>query len=283
MFGHFYNSSIRNYIVLLGELFGHVKVKRTVNNQDKYIKVPISYSSKEHFIEKLHNAFNNAGDDPRTIAQIDTILPRMSLQLVDLLYDEQFKTSYNNFRTIGSNSKFDTQYNPVPYKLTFQLGIYTRYQDDMFQIIEQILPYFQPVFNCEIKELHENKVIIDRVVPVGVTSVIMDEQLESDNKSRRRLEWTLTIELNGWLYPSASQIEGLIKTVYVDLFNNSQTLGEKESFESVDFQVDPDNVELENWNSEYVQGYGENISRPVDPEPSKPRGELSNGKINTRV
>lgn len=280
MFGHFYNSSIRNYIVLLGELLGHVQVKRVRAGEDKYIKVPISYVSKEHFVQKMTSAFNTAGDNPGKLAKIDTILPRMSMQLVDVMYDETFKTSIQNRQTRQPVTKLISQYNPVPYKFTFQVGIFTRYEDDMFQIVEQILPYFQPTFNCKMKELHKNDVTIDRVVPVTTTSVILDEQLEGDRFAPRRLEWTLTIEIQGWLYPAAAQLKGEIRTVYIDLFNNEKELGDGDSFESVDFQVDPADVSIDDWDGKYKIGYSENEKIPVEPESPKPRGELSDGQIS---
>ena len=278
MFGHFYNSSIRNYIVLMGELFGHVQVKRKTEDGDKYIKVPISYASKEHFVQKLTNAFNNP--ENKDLAKVETILPRMSMQLVDMMYDETFKTSIQNVKSLSApNGDLRGQFNPVPYKFTFQVGIYTRYEDDMYQIIEQIVPYFQPTFNCKIKELHKNDVIIDRIVPITVTSVMLDEQLENDRFTRRRLEWTLTVELQGWLYPAATNLEGVIKTVYVDLFTHEKTLGESNAFESIDFQVDPDDVARDDWDGKYIQGISKNTPIPTD-EPPKPRGDLSHGQID---
>ena len=282
MFGHFYNSSIRNYIVLLGELLGHVQVKRVREDGDKYIKVPISYASKEHFVQKMTNAFNSAdNNDSRSLAKVETILPRMSMQLVDVMYDETFKTGILNAKSISlENGKLQGQFNPVPYKFTFQVGIYTRYEDDMFQIIEQILPYFQPTFNCQMTELHENDVQIKRVVPVTVTSVIVDEDLEGDRFGRRRLEWTLSVEIQGWLYPAASNLKGEIKTIYLDLHANEKTLGESEAFESIDFQVEPDDVSRDDWDGKYKQGISENTPIPTEPDAPNPRGDLSYGQID---
>lgn len=280
MFGHFYNSSIRNYIVLLGELLGHVQVKRVKDGKDKYIKVPISYVSKEHFIQKMTSALSNAGDDPRKMAKVGQILPRMSMQLVDVMYDETYKTGIQNVKMRIPGKELMSQFNPVPYKFTFQVGIYTRFEDDMFQIIEQILPYFQPTFNCKIKELHDNEVKIDRVVPVTVTSVIMDEELEGDRFAQRRLEWTLTVEVQGWLYPAAANLKGEIRTIYINLFNDERELGRGEQFESVDFQVDPEDANYETWDGKYIEGYGENQDIPAGSNPPKPRGELSDGQIS---
>ena len=36
---------------------------------------------------------------------------------------------------------------PIPYNLNFELAIMAKNQDDGLQILEQILPFFQPSFN----------------------------------------------------------------------------------------------------------------------------------------
>ena len=41
-------------------------------------------------------------------------------------------------------------YLPVPYNMRFELSIMTKLNDDMLQIIEQILPYFQPAYQLPI-------------------------------------------------------------------------------------------------------------------------------------
>ena len=35
-------------------------------------------------------------------------------------------------------------FHPVPYNMSFDLSIMTLLNDDALQIVEQILPYFQP-------------------------------------------------------------------------------------------------------------------------------------------
>ena len=44
----------------------------------------------------------------------------------------------------GDTKKLNTQYLPVPYDVGFELNVFTATSDDGLQIIEQILPYFQP-------------------------------------------------------------------------------------------------------------------------------------------
>ena len=41
-------------------------------------------------------------------------------------------------------------YMPVPYNVSFELSIMSKLSDDALQILEQIVPYFQPSFNITI-------------------------------------------------------------------------------------------------------------------------------------
>lgn len=235
MFGSFYNSSFRRYAVLMGDLFSNVKVARQRKEGEfHHIRVPITYASKERFMANLNrNSINN--DDDR--AKIETILPRMNLHMISVVYNNDLKTNTLN-RTKGApkNNALGTvtQYNPVPVKITYELGIYTRHQDDMFQILEQIIPYFQPHFNTTITELYDKDISFDRDIKVVLKDTSPDEQFNGDAIQRRHLEWLLTFDLNGWIYPPVDNISGEIKAVYVDFYNNSKELTSGGSFESVD-------------------------------------------------
>lgn len=273
MFGHFYNSSLRRYIVLMGDLFSHVQIARYRKDTGlKYIKVPITYASKERFMAQI-NKFT-AVQSTENKAKIETILPRMNLQLVDMQYNAMYKTSQlNRTKSYNTPSKITSQYNPTPIKMIFELGIYTRYEDDMYQIIEQIVPYFQPHFNTTITELYTNEIKFDRDIRIVIQSFSADETLEGDNISRRRLEWTLMFEVNGWLYPPVADIDGEIRTIYLDFFANSKELSTEGNFESVDTQVTPEDVQQEDWDGTSKTTWSDNIPIPVAPNPPAPRGE----------
>lgn len=271
MFGHWYNSSIRRYIVLMGQLFNGVQVKRVRDGRAHYIKVPITYSNKEKFMMSL-DKYNNIQSE-ENVAKIETILPRMRLSLVDMSYHQGFKTNIQN-RTIPryaqGTMRTVTQYNPVPYRFVFELGIYTRYEDDMFQIVEQILPYFQPHFNCKMKELHGNEVWIDRDVPVTIQSITPDEMSSEDKFSRRHIEWSIMFELVGWIYPPSTEVNDEIRTVYLDFYACEQELKPEGNFESVDTEVTPRDVDPNKWDGKYKQTYSSNTPIPTE-EPPHPR------------
>lgn len=258
MFENFYNSSMRQYILLMGDLFSRIQVKRKRSDGERLIKVPISYASKEHFMMKLNKI--NSVNSTENIAKIDTILPRINLHLVDMMYNSTYKTSILNRSSIKTKGTTNvSQYNPTPIKMIFELGIYTRTQDDMFQIVEQIVPYFQPHFNTTITELHGNEITFDRDVRIVLQSMVLDEQLEDDMTSRRRLEWSIMFEVNGWLYPPAADIKGIIKNIYLD-FNAVQhelqdSYDQTIYTEQVNTHVLPEDATVDSWEGEYEQEY----------------------------
>lgn len=273
MFGHWYNSSLRRYIVLLGDLFSHVQIARWREDTGlKYIKVPITYASKEKFLSQLGKW--TAIQSTENKAKIETVLPRMNLHLVDMQYNAMYKTSQlNRTKSYKTPSKITSQYNPTPIKMIFELGIYTRNQDDMYQIIEQIVPYFQPHFNTTITELYDKDTSFNRDVRIVLQSFSQDEAVDGDNITRRRLEWSLMFEVNGWLYPPVAEIDGEIRTIYLDFFANSKELTPEGNFESVDSEVTPRDVQQEDWDGSSKQTYSHDIPIPVNPEAPGPRGE----------
>lgn len=231
----------------MGDLFSNIQVAKKRNDKIDLVKVPISYGSKERFMMKL-NSINSINSD-LPIAKVETILPRMNLNLVDMVYNPTYKTSLTNRVVQTKKDSINTisQYNPTPVKLLFELGIYTRHQDDMFQIIEQIFPYFQPHFNTTIKELFPNQINFTRDIRIVLQSVAIDETTESGIESRRRLEWTIIFEVNAWLYPPVASIEGEIRSIYIDFFSNEKQITSEGSFESIEYHVKPDGVTKEDW------------------------------------
>ncbi|AWD90312.1 proximal tail sheath stabilization protein [Erwinia phage Cronus] len=256
----------------MGDLFSHIQVARKREDTGtKFIRVPITYASKEHFMMQLNKI--TAIQSQENKAKIETILPRMNLHLVDLVYNPTYKTAQQNRITASKNDSTKTvsQYSPTPVKMMFELGIFTRHQDDMYQIVEQIMPYFQPHFNTTMTELFGNEITFERDIRIVLQSISQDEQLEGDNISRRRLEWSIIFEVNGWIYPPVTEIDGEIRTIYLDFFANAKELSAQGNFESVDAQVVPVNVESQEWDGSIYSTYSQDIDIPVDPEAPSPR------------
>ena len=278
MFGHFYHSQLRTYALLMANLFNNISIKR----KDKgLIKVPVTYGQKEAFNMKINQLLQKpVGKD--TELGVETILPRMNVQLIDVIYDGQAKTrttaSGIHFQESGKNKK---QYNVWPCKITYELNIQTRYQDDMYQIVEQILPYFTPYFIQEIKEHFDGDFEINHKVPIEIVGIQPDEQQASGPNERRRLEWSIQFAVRGYLYPPTETLGNIIKTVFLDFrqsIKSNDTPEDSKTWETLDYQIIPLDSSEETWNGDYLVGTGKDET-PNFENPT-PRGTVR--KVNGR-
>ena len=104
------------------------------------------------------------------------------------------------------------------YNVGFELNIMTKLNDDALQIVEQILPYFQPSFNLTVDLV---KVIGEkRDIPVVLDNISFQDDYEGDYETRRALIYTLNFTAKTYLFgPVADTSDGLIKKVQVDYYS----------------------------------------------------------------
>lgn len=237
---HFYNESVRSYVVLFGTLFNEMLIKRA--NQPDTFKVPLTYQMKEKFIANLENR-NGVNGEPNT-PELEIILPRISYYMVRPVYDPKRKVNTQQYGMnvvvdVDGNKTNQKQLAPVPYVFEFELSIYTRYEDDMLQIIEQILPYFQPHFNTKIKEATVTGVV-DRDIYINLAEVQPSEQVIGLMVDGRRIvQWDLKFELYGYLYPQVQEAKLIKKTVVNFVGDVKDLLNEEAAMFRVTDEVDP--------------------------------------------
>lgn len=196
MFEYFYNEIFRKVIIGFGSLFNNIRIVHTDENGQVIdtIKVPIAYGPTQKFLARLRQV-------PNLNKPVQITLPRMSFEFVGLTYDPTRKvTQTQTFLSsvVGNSTQIAKTYMPVPYNMQFELSIYTKLNDDMLQIIEQIFPYFQPSYNLTldlISSIGEKKDI-----PIVFESISMSDDYEGDFDSRRSLIYTLRFTAKTYLF-----------------------------------------------------------------------------------
>ena len=148
MFEYFYNEVLRRTIISFGTLFNNISIKHedSSDNVVSVVKIPLAYGPTQKFLARI----NQSPDLNKPFA---ITLPRMSFEFTGLTYDASRKVStVQNFTVKDPNdaSVVKKQYMPVPYNMQFELAIMSKLNDDALQIIEQILPYFQPAYNLTV-------------------------------------------------------------------------------------------------------------------------------------
>jgi hypothetical protein len=109
----------------------------------------------------------------------------------------------------------------VPYDVGFELNVYTANSDDGLQIIEQILPYFQPDYTVTMiidKDYMDTK----RDIPFVLESVDYEDSYQGALTDRRRIIYTLKFTAKIYLYGPIGST-AVIRKVSADLYNNTQT------------------------------------------------------------
>jgi hypothetical protein len=211
----FYHESIRKVIIAFGTTFNNIQLVRKDNdgNIKQSMKVPLAYGPRQKWLARL----NEDADLSKAVA---ITLPRIGFEIQNLQYDPGRKL--NRVQKIkkvkGKNDdRLDTQYMPVPYNLNIQLYVMAKESDDSLQIIEQILPYFQPDYTLTINDMADMG--IKRDVPIVLNSVAYEDNYQGDFESRRAIIYTLDFTAKFYLYgPVTSQ--AVIKTVQVDQYSN---------------------------------------------------------------
>ncbi len=144
---YFYHEIVRKTVVSFGTLFNQIYVKHndSSGNVESEIKVPLAYGPAQKFLARIEQQ-----QDLNRAVQIT--LPRMSFEMTSISYDATRKSGITQtFKAIDKKSKVKKVFMPVPYNLGFELNIMTKLNDDALQIVEQILPFFQPAFNITVE------------------------------------------------------------------------------------------------------------------------------------
>ena len=74
---------------------------------------------------------------------------------------------------------------PVPYNIGFELNLLSKLNDDSLQVLEQILPYFQPHFNLTIDLI--DSIGEKRDIPIVLESINFQDDYEGNFDTRRAL------------------------------------------------------------------------------------------------
>jgi len=210
----FYHQLTRKAVVLFGRLFDDITLVRKNDQTGKETSrflVPIVYSPKEKMVTRIFS-------DPDLLRQVQTILPRMSFEITGITYDATRKQN-SLLRAAKSNTTthVTASYMGVPYDINFQLNIYTRNIDDGTQIIEQILPFFNPDFTVSTNMIPDLGALKD--VPIILNNVSNDIQYEGDYDSVRYVNWTLNFTMKMYYYGPISYPK-IIRTVYANIYND---------------------------------------------------------------
>ena len=214
---YFYHEIIRKTVISFGTLFNdiHVRHQDSTGKDISQIKVPISYGPKQKFLARLQQ-------QPELNKAVQVTLPRISFEMNNIQYDPSRKSGIAQTFKANDSGKLKKVFMPVPYNLGFELNILTKLQDDSLQILEQILPFFQPGFTLTIDLV--DQIGEKRDVPMVLDNITFTDDYEGNFETRRALIYTLSFTAKTYMFgPIADSTDGLIRKVQVDYYSDSNT------------------------------------------------------------
>ena len=212
---YFYHEILRKTVIGFGTLFNNINIRHKDASGTNFsvMKVPLAYGPMQKFLARIQQ-------QPDLNREIAITLPRLSFEMQGIQYDPTRKTGIAQTFLAKSGTTAKKVYMPVPYNIGFELSIMAKLSDDALQILEQILPFFQPSFNITIN-------LIDSIgekkdIPIVLESINYSDQYEGSFETRRTIIYTLAFTAKTYLFgPVADDPAGLIKKVDVDYYGSA--------------------------------------------------------------
>ena len=192
---YWYHGLSRKYVSIFGTLFNDIYIhrKNSSGNVVENIKVPLAYGPKQKFLTRITG-------DPNLDRKVGMQLPRMGFEMTSMSYSPERMLHPLNQKKAVRNGELGVVKSPVPYDYAFTLSCFVKNADDGTQIIEQILPFFQPDFTVTINALPTMGIKLD--IPIILNAVNVEDSYEGDYQTRRAITWTLDFTVRGYLYPN---------------------------------------------------------------------------------
>ena len=211
---YFYHEILRRTVISFGTVFNdiHIRHKNSSGGDISDMRVPLAYGPMQKFLARIEQ-------QPELNRATQITLPRMSFETTDISYDPTRKASITQTFKASDGTNLKKVYMPVPYNVGFELNIMVKLNDDALQIVEQILPYFQPSFNLTVDLV--DSIGEKRDIPVVLDNISFEDDYEGDFSQRRALIYTLNFTAKTYLFgPIADTTDGLIKKVQVDYYSS---------------------------------------------------------------
>lgn len=196
---YYYPATIRSIVTSVLAFFNDIHVHRhdDAGNVTKDITVPIKFGPVDKTYQfRTESEFG---------AKYYINLPNITFALTNIQYDSERATGVNEARFfyddkigIDNLTDFWSDAQPTPYDLTFSMQILTESMDDWCQIIENILPYFNPSVYLRVKEFSFFN--LERDLQMTLSNVSSDFLMEQGEEDKRYVNGTLDFTVKAVLY-----------------------------------------------------------------------------------
>lgn len=196
----FYHGNVKQLILAFNGYFSNIHVVRrqgdSVNGKPiQDLRVPIAFSNRAKWLHQICEGTREK--------QIKTSLPRIGFEITNFAYDASRKKSRN--QQIKCTDEYGNTWvvnNPVPWNIEIAMYVAADNQEDALQIVEQILPQFNPDLTISFKSV----LGINTNVPISLNSVSVQDDYEGSMTEDRLVVYTLTFIAKMELYGEVIEV-----------------------------------------------------------------------------
>jgi len=202
---YYYPKTIRQVSAAVLNYFSDIVIQREdpVTKKTQEIKV-------EAILGQLTKSYMNRKEMESGQRSYPT-MPCITLQLTGVQYDSPRAASVNDARNLFNNKitgemagKMFQDLEPAPYDYDIGCQVLCRHPDDQAQIMEQILPYFNPTAMLRVYDISFLK--IERDLPLHMTSITFENEKDLGPESRDTVYNAMfNLKVKGYMYKPIRQ------------------------------------------------------------------------------
>lgn len=207
----FYWEMMRKYIICFSSIFSDLKVLKydSDGNIAKTVDVPYTLSMKEKLYYK----------DGKIDSAINLTLPRIGYRVSSMLPDPtRAETKKKEIIISETDEEGSFIYAGKPWNFEIDAIVKTKSMADLYQIIENIVVRFDPIYIMNVKEIGD---IVTREIKVSLNNITLPTDYDLDENSDRILEANCNFTLYGFLYPPIYDSKIINQ---IDLYYSSQDI-----------------------------------------------------------
>ena len=224
-----YNKILRRCVIGFGTLFNNIECRKENKDGSVYsrMKVPLAYGPRQKFLARLEQQ----ADLNQKVA---ITVPRLSFEMTGISYDSARKLAPTTL-TLKANTAnaVKKQFTPVPYNVDFELNVISKTNDEALEILEQIVPIFQPSYQMTIKLVDEMSDFRD--VPIILNSINYSDDYEGSFDEKKITLITMQFTVKAYIFgPVGTQAP--IKKAKADVYT---TMPSATATRQLEYQVTP--------------------------------------------
>ena len=228
---YYYNQQLKRYVVQFMEIFRNLSVRTGVREDGQIREMPVSiaYGSKDRVTAAvLHK---NTQNSPIRLPTMSSFIRAINLAPENRkgVGGTRRETFLPRGGMLPNDVKTVRQLMPVPYTMDIDLSIWTSNTEQQFQILEQIMMYFDPILQIQTSDemFDWTKLSI-----IELTNINFDENYPIGT-DRRVIVSTLTFRIPIWVTGPNELKNSFVKEVFARITAIRGDITFDEFFDSV--------------------------------------------------